>query len=106
LDAYGKETFQAMVTRIIPIKDQRTQTFRVEADFIESPPVLYAGLSGEANILIASHEEVMTIPLEYVKGNIVSTEDGDKEVSLGMRNLQAVEVISGLDTTDVLLLPE
>lgn len=106
LDAYGKETFKAMVTRIIPIKDQRTQTFKVEAEFTEAPPVLYAGLSGEANILIASHEDIMTIPLEYVKGNIVRTEDGDKEVTLGMRNLQKVEVLSGLDTSDVLLLPE
>jgi HlyD family secretion protein len=106
LDAYGKESFKAMLTRIIPIKDQRTQTFRVEAEFIEAPPVLYAGLSGEANILIASHEQVMTIPLEYVKGNTVRTKDGEKEVTLGVRNLQRVEVISGLDTSDVLLLPE
>ena len=39
------------------------------------PNVLYPGLSGEANIIIAKKENVLTIPKEYlIDGNKVKTD--------------------------------
>ncbi|MEL6143754.1 MAG: HlyD family efflux transporter periplasmic adaptor subunit, partial [Bacteroidota bacterium] len=50
LDAYGKQPFLARISRILPTKDERSQTFTVEAIFVERPTRLFMGLSGEANI--------------------------------------------------------
>lgn len=95
LDAYKGKTFEAKITKIYPVKDDRTQTFKVEARFINPPESLYAGLSGEANIVISQKENVMTIPLEYLlEGNKVVTEDGEIEVKTGMRNIERVEIES------------
>lgn len=95
LDAYKGKTFEAKITKIYPVKDDRTQTFKVEARFINPPESLYAGLSGEANIVISQKENVMTIPLEYLlEGSKVVTEDGEIEVKTGMRNIERVEIES------------
>jgi HlyD family secretion protein len=53
LDAYSDQVFNGKVSKIYPKKDERNQTFTVEAIFLNRPEVLYPGLSGEANIVIA-----------------------------------------------------
>ena len=54
LDAYKGKIFNGNVSKIFPKKDERNQTFKVEAVFTNSPDILYPGLSGEANIIIAN----------------------------------------------------
>lgn len=107
LDAYKGKTFEAKITKIYPVKDERTQTFRVEAKFINAPNALYAGLSGEANIVISQKENVMTIPLEYLtEEGKVKTNDGEIEVKTGMRNLERVEIQSSkIDTSTKIIKP-
>lgn len=98
LDAYFDEVFEAIVAKIYPKKDQRTQTFKVEAVFDDAPEILYPGLAGEANIVISEKEDVLTIPLEYViDGNSVQTDDGLIAIEVGSRNLSEVEILSGID---------
>ncbi|MCB0701178.1 MAG: efflux RND transporter periplasmic adaptor subunit [Ignavibacteriae bacterium] len=95
LDAYKGKSFKAKITKIYPEKDERTQTFKVEAKFINPPDALYAGLSGEANIVVSQKDNVMTIPLEYLtEDGKVITEDGEIEVRTGMRNIERVEIES------------
>jgi len=107
LEAYPKEFFQAKITKIQSKKNETTQTFTVEATFITPPKKIYYGLSGEANIIIATRKNVMTIPTIYLKEeNKVDTEDGEKTVVIGVKNLDFVEIISGIDTTTVLNLPK
>lgn len=107
LDAYADEVFEAKVAKIYPKKDQRTQTFKVEAIFDDAPEVLYPGLAGEANIVVSEKENVHTIPLEYlIDGNSVQTDDGLKAIELGNRNLSEVEVISGIDGQTKIYKPE
>jgi len=97
LDAYSEKVFTGKVTKILPKKDERNQTFKVEALFDEAPDVLYPGLSGEANIIIAKRENVLTIPKEYlIEANKVMTNDGIVEVVVGVQNLEFVEIISGI----------
>lgn len=107
LDAYKGKTFDAKITKIYPVKDERTQTFKVEAKFINPPNALYAGLSGEANIVISQKENVMTIPLEYLtEDGKVKTNDGEIEVKTGMRNLERVEIQSSkIDTSTTIIKP-
>ncbi|MBT8183424.1 MAG: HlyD family efflux transporter periplasmic adaptor subunit [Eudoraea sp.] len=107
LDAYPDEVFEAEVTKIYPKKDERSQTFRVEALFLSPPEKLYPGLSGEGNIIIDQRQEVLTIPKGFlIEGNKVQTEDGLVEVELGLQNLEEVEVLSGITENTYILMPE
>ncbi len=97
LDAYNTAVFTAKVSKIYPQKDERNQTFLVEARFEDSPKTLYPGLSGEANIIVSTKENALTIPREYLlPGSKVKTEKGIVNVVIGLQNLETVEIISGI----------
>jgi HlyD family secretion protein len=97
LDAYKGVVFTGKVSKIYPKKDERNQTFKVEAIFNEAPKKLYPGLSGEANIIIAKKQNALTIPKEYlIENNKVKTDDGFVTITLGLQNLEYVEVLSGI----------
>lgn len=107
LDAYPSEIFEARVSKIYPRKDERSQTFRVEAVFEDMPKILYPGLAGEGNIVISEKENVLTIPKEYLlEVNKVMTNDGPIEVTIGLQNLDQVEILSGIDENTELLKPK
>ena len=106
LDAYHNKSFEAEVTKIYPNKNLRTQTFKIEGTFRNAPKVLYPGLAGEANIIIETHENTMTLPLEYIgDGNKVETDDGQISVETGLSNMTHIEIISGIDTNTSVYLP-
>ncbi|WP_291871015.1 efflux RND transporter periplasmic adaptor subunit [Maribacter sp.] len=107
LDAYPSEVFTAQVAKIYPRKDERSQTFTIEAIFNKPPKTLYPGLAGEGNIIIAEKENVLTIPKTYLfKGNKVRTANGVEEVIVGLQNLDIVEILEGIDEHTELLKPE
>ena len=97
LDAYADMVFKAAVSKIYPKKDERNQTFKVEAVFVNPPNVLYPGLSGEGNIIIARKEKVLTVPKAYVnQDNKVKTDDGLVTVVTGLENMEYIEIRSGI----------
>lgn len=108
LDAYEGDVFEAILTKIYPQKELRTQTFKIEGQFNNPPTILYPGLSGEANIIIAEISEVLTIPREYlVDQNKVKLADGDLiKIEIGRKNMEAIEIISGIDTSTLIRKPE
>jgi len=107
LDAYSSTVYEASVSKIYPTKDERSQTFKIEALFNNPPETLYPGLSGEGNIIIDHKEEALVIPKEYlIEENKVETENGIVTITLGLQNLDQVEVISGIDATTYILKPE
>lgn len=107
LDAYSGDVFKAKLTKIYPSKNIRTQSFKLEAEFIKLPEKLYAGLSGEANIITNEEKDVLSIPLEYLTtDNKVVTEDGEIEITLGDRNMQYVHIIEGIDSTTIIQKPD
>lgn len=107
LDAYPNEVFKSVIDKIYPKKDETTLTFKVESKFIEQPPKLYNGLAGEANIIIGVRKKALTIPTEYLStNNTVFTSDGEKKVEIGLRNLEFVEILSGIDSNTVLIKPK
>lgn len=104
LEAYEGQNFIAVVDKIFPKKNEVTQTFRVEGRFTEQPPKLYNGLSGEANIIVSIRQNVLVIPSDYLlPNNKVLTDEGEKSVKTGMKNLKFTEIISGIDSSTVLL---
>lgn len=107
LDAYRGTIFRAIVSKIYPKKDERNQTFLVEALFENAPEVLLPGLSGEANIVVAKRENTLVIPRDLLVGNnLVRTENGLVEVEIGLQSLDSVEIRKGIKATTELLPPE
>lgn len=107
LDAYSNKVFKAKVNKIYPQKNERTQTFKIDAEFIELPPKLYPGLSGEANIIINEKEKVLVIPKNYlVNNNSVKTKKGLVEITTGLESIDKIEVISGIDENTIIYQPE
>lgn len=107
LDAYGPEAFEATISKIYPRKDERSQTFKVEANFTTPPAVLYPGLAGEGNIIVAEKDSALTIPKSYLMdGHLVRTENGIREVTTGLQDLEIIEIRSGLQADTYILRPE
>ncbi len=107
LDAYNNTIFAGKISKILPKKDERNQTFTVEALFDNPPKVLYPGLSGEANIIIKNKKDVLTIPKDYIfDGNKVKTENGVKTINIGLQNMNYVEVESGIAENTKIHTPE
>ncbi len=106
LDAYGPKTFEATLSKIYPRKDERSQTFKVEALFNAPPEVLYPGLAGEGNIIISIREKALTIPKSYLVGqDQVKTENGLVKIITGSENMEMVEVLEGLDSNTYIFKP-
>ena len=106
LEAYADRVYLSTITYISDKKDQRTQTFKIESEFVEAPPKLFHGLSGEGNIVIEKRKNVLIIPSDYVvSGNKVLTEKGEVAVKLGIKSLDYVEVVSGIDTSTLITKP-
>lgn len=107
LDAYPGKSFKAHISRIIPIMDQKNQSFTVEAVFDELPEKLFPGLSAEVNIITHIKPKALLIPLSYLgKNNKVTTDQGEVEVKTGLRNMQWVEILEGISANTALFEPE
>lgn len=107
LDAYSDEVFLAKVSKILPKKDLRNQTFTIEAVFVNPPSKLYSGLSGEANIIVSEKENVLTIPKSYLTSNSqVQTHEGLVTVKTGLENLEFVEILRGIDSETYIYKPK
>lgn len=107
LDTYGETVFEGSVRKLFPLMDQRSQTFEVEADFTRPPERLFPGLTAEANIVTTEKEGVLVIPKPFLwQQQFVITQNGDTlEVEKGIANLESVEILSGIDTSTVLIKP-
>lgn len=107
MDSYKGEVFEAAVTKINPIMNERSKSFTIEAVFVKQPPTLYPNLTCEANIVIQQKEKVITIPRNYlVDGTFVLLENKEKrKVTVGLKDYQKVEIINGLSVNDVILKP-
>ncbi len=106
LDAYPNQAFEASVSKIYPEKNNKNQSFKVEARFKKEPAQLYVGLSGEGNIVLNEKSGALIIPQEYLlSDSTVLTNEGALTIKTGERNMSHVEVISGLDTNTVIVHP-
>lgn len=105
MDAYD-QSFEGHVSRITPIMNPKTQSFVIEAAFNTRPETLYPGLSAEVNIVIAQKPKALLIPIGSLeKNNIVKTTDGAITVKTGLKNLEYVEILEGLNEKSQILIP-
>ena len=107
MDSYKGQVFMAHLTAIHPFMNERSKSFTVEALFDRSPEVLYPNLTVEANILLSKKENVITIPRSYlINEKFVKLAGGElREIEVGLRDYERVEVTSGLSDTDRIIQP-
>lgn len=106
LDSYKGQVFEARVSRINPMMNERTKTFLVEAVFEKQPPVLYPNLTVEANIVIQTKKQALTLPRKCVNdAGYVFKANGDSVlVKTGVKDYQYIEILSGLAATDEIVI--
>ncbi len=107
LDSYKKQVFEAKVTKISEIMNERSKTFLVEAKFTKAPPKLFPNITFEANILLSRREKVVLIPRNFLKNDsIVTLASGEERVvKIGLKDFQKAEILSGLKATDEIVKP-
>jgi multidrug efflux pump subunit AcrA (membrane-fusion protein) len=108
MDSYKNQVFEAVVSKIYPIMDLRSRTFKIEAHFLNPPKKLYPNLTAEANIVITTKKNAITIPKSYlINGEYVLVNSDEKrKVVTGLSDYQKVEIISGLQQNESIYLPK
>jgi HlyD family secretion protein len=108
MDSYKGKVFEAVVSKINPMMNDRTKSFTVEGTFLTSPPVLYPFLTAEANIVIQTKKNALTIPRNLLvdESFVITEENGKTPVVTGLRDYERVEILSGISREDILLKPD
>jgi HlyD family secretion protein len=107
MDSYKGEVFEANVDNVNPLMNERSRTFEVEATFLKAPEILYPNLTLEANIIMQSKDNAMTIPRKYLVDDtyVMMSESKRKLVKVGLKDYQKVEILQGLNKNDKIMLP-
>ena len=107
LDSYKGRVFEAKVTKIDPLMNERSKTFMVEAEFLQKPEVLYPNITFEANIILQTKEKAILVPRNYLIGDsIIVKANGDKvPVKTGLKDYQKIEILSGISANDEIIKP-
>lgn len=108
LDSYKGKVFEAVVTRINPLMNERTKTFMIEAKFVQRPETLYPNITFEANIVIHSKSKAILIPRNYLLNDsrVIKSNGDTVTVKTGLKDYQKIEIISGISADDELMKPE
>jgi HlyD family secretion protein len=104
LDSYKNQVYNAKVDKIYPIMNQMSRTFKIEAHFVKVPPKLYPNLSAEANVVIQTRKNVITIPRNYLqKGDSIQVGKKEKrKVKTGLSDYQKIEILEGLKANETI----
>ena len=108
MDSYKGEVFDATVTKVYPIMNERTKTATVEAVFVNAPASLYPNLTLEANIILTLKENTLTLLRKFiVDDRYVINQAGDSiPVKIGIKDYLKAEILEGVTEKDVLILPK
>lgn len=107
LDSYKGKVFNAKVTKINPLMNERNKSFLIEAEFTDKPEKLYPNITFEANVIIHKKENTLIIPRNYLlNDSTVITADGNQKIiKIGLKDYKNVEVLMGITENDELVKP-
>jgi HlyD family secretion protein len=108
MDSYKGQVFEAIIDKIYPIMVEQSRTFKIEAHFVKPPPKLYPNLTAEANIVIKTKKNVITIPKNYLIENeyVLVNKKEKQKVKTGLSDYQKVEILEGLKPGESIYKPE
>ena len=107
MDSYEGKVFDAYVSRISPMMNERSKSFLVEALFVEQPKKLYPNVSFEANLILNTKDKALLIPRDFLlHDSLVVLANGKKKlVKTGLKDFKKVEILSGMNPDDELIKP-
>jgi HlyD family secretion protein len=107
LNSYRDAVFNAVVTKINPIMNVQSKTFTIEAEFVKAPNILYPNISFEANVVIKTKKDALLIPRNYLLNDSTVLNKAEKQIRVktGLKDYQMVEILSGINEKDELILP-
>ncbi|HZF65126.1 MAG TPA: efflux RND transporter periplasmic adaptor subunit [Chitinophagaceae bacterium] len=108
-DAFPNKIIEARITKIYPLLNKADQTFRVDAELIDTLPLALYGLNIEANIVTGENKAVLVIPkAALLKGDSVITKEKGIlkkiKISKGVEDKDWVEVKSGLSANHLIVI--
>ncbi len=108
MDSYKNEVFEARVSKINPMMNERSKSFTIEAEFIKQPSVLYPNLTAEANIIIQVKQNALTIPRIYLldDSQVLVGKNKKQQVVTGLKDYQKVEIVKGITAKDFIFKPQ
>ncbi len=108
MDSYKGKVFEAEVSKINPLMNERSKTFLVEAEFLNKPEQLYPNITFEASIVIQVKKDALIIPRNYLLNDSTVLKVDDEKVIIrsGLKDYQKIEVLSGISAQDELVKPE
>ncbi|MBK9249933.1 MAG: HlyD family efflux transporter periplasmic adaptor subunit [Ignavibacteria bacterium] len=108
MDSYKGHVIEAVISKINPIMNERSRTFTVEAQFTTPPMKLYPNLTAEANIILQSKHNTITIPNSYIvdKKYVIMANDEKRAIKIGLKDYQKSEVLEGLNAKDIIYKPQ
>ncbi|MBK8476347.1 MAG: efflux RND transporter periplasmic adaptor subunit [Opitutaceae bacterium] len=105
--SYGAIQYAGRVEKILPAADPLTKRYMVHLSAEIDPKLLVPGITGEVNIVVDARDNAVTIPRRALLGQrVFRVKDGRVElrpVVLGFASLNSVEVLSGLDAGDAVI---
>ena len=109
-DLSGDKIYQAKIVRTYPVMNEADQTFRVDAVFNAGTQQPYIHSSVEANIIIQRKKDCLVVPKEVLlNGDSLQVKQNGKTktiaVKTGIRTLDEVEILSGLNEQAEVLIP-
>ena len=108
MDSYKSQVFEAEIIAINPMMNSRTRSFQVDALFTKKPGALFPNLTAEANILIQTKKEVLTIPRNYLLNDSTVVLEGGQpqKIETGLMDYDLVEIRSGIDKDTKIEVPK
>lgn len=108
LNTYDDQTFWATVTKIYPGFDNDQQSYTIEATFDQLPPKMFSGTQLQGNIQTGTIRNALVIPAGYLqKNNTVQLKEGGfKTVTIGAKDDNWIQILSGLTEKDVIKAPK
>lgn len=108
MDSYKGQVFEAVVTKINPLMNERSRSFEIEAGFTKQPSTLYPNLTLEANIILQSKENALTIPRKYLINDeyVMISKKEKRKVKIGLKDYQKAEILEGLSKDDKIMMPQ
>ncbi len=107
----GDSVFKATVGKVYDMMTESSQSFRVDAFFVDTFPVSFVHSPAEASIIIDVKKDALVLPREAViSGDSVWTvKEGKTEkikVRTGIKTIDQVEILDGIQESTPIILPQ
>jgi membrane fusion protein (multidrug efflux system) len=111
IDALQGQRVMASVTRVSPVVDPATGTFKITIEISDPGRTIKPGMFGRVSIVYDTHENALQVPRSAVQDeggeqSVFVVEDGKakrRQVSIGFSDKGMMEITSGIDDDDAVV---